>query len=66
MIFAGGTIENAFQYGLEITLNDVRFTGETPRIEDPEVGRQSVSFEAFAPSAGEPISIVYRTDDATP
>lgn len=52
---------------LKITLADVRFEGDTPKVEDPEVGRLSVPFGAWAPvsTSTNAIEIFYRTTDAT-
>lgn len=66
LIFAGSVIENTFVDTFHVTMNDVRFTGETPKIEGPDVAVQNVPFEAFDPDSGDVINILYRTADATP
>lgn len=68
LVFLGADIttvgSTTYTETLTITLPDVRFTGDTPAIEDPEVGRQTIPFEAFADELGDAIEIVVRTTDA--
>lgn len=68
LIFLGSVLPGTtgFTRELRITLNDVRFTGETPRVEGIDVGVQSVPFAGFVPETGEAIEVLYRTTDATP
>lgn len=66
LIFVGDTISGTYNDELHITINDVRFTGETPKIDGPDVAVQNVPFEAYDDGTNDVISILYRTTDATP
>lgn len=68
LIFIGSVLPGTTGFFREfsVTLNDVRFTGETPTIEGTDVGVENIPFEAFTPASGETISILLRNEDATP
>lgn len=64
--FTGPVIAAGFPYILRFTLNDVRFTGESPKISGPELVYQNVPFIGLDPAAGNAIEIFYQTNTATP
>lgn len=66
LIFIGDAIDTAYNYELHITLADVRFEGETPKVSGPELVYQSIPFVGLDPSAGEAVTILYRNTDTTP
>lgn len=66
LIFVGSVIEGSYSEELHITLNDVRFGGELPKIVDQDVPDLTVPFEYLKPAAGDAISILYRSTDVTP
>lgn len=63
-VIAGGT--GSFNYELHITIADVRFEGETPKISGPELVYQNIPFIGLDPSSGDAVTILYRTTDSTP
>lgn len=63
-VIAGGT--GSFNYELHITIADVRFEGETPKMGGPQLVYQNIPFVGLDPSAGDAVTILYRTDDSTP
>lgn len=66
LLFEGSTIEGALKYKVEITMPSCFTLGDTPKVEGVEEARQPLRFQAFAPAAGEPITLVYRTTDVAP
>lgn len=65
--FVGGTIENAFDFALEVTAN-VRFDGQTPQLADGEPPGLTLPYKCVDSGSGpaSALTMVYRTDDATP
>lgn len=63
LVFTGDAIEGAYDEELTITLHDVRFTGEAPKITGPEPGEQTISWEAFEQDDGDAIQITYQSTD---
>ena len=61
--WTGGVIEGAFSYYLKVTLNNVRFEGETPSVDGPDVLMQKLPFMAVYDGSNGPISIEYQTTD---
>lgn len=67
LIFDTGVeIETGYTEKVHVTLNDCRFTGETPKAASADVAEISAPFEAIKPAAGEAISILYQTTDTLP
>lgn len=64
--FTGDQISGAFNERFHITINDVRFEGETPKVGGPELVYQNIPFVGLDPAAGDAISIAYGTSDALP
>jgi hypothetical protein len=68
LLFESGTvIEDAFTFSLQVTAN-VRFDGETPKVEGPAELKQPLTFKCLDDGTGpdSAISIRYRTSDTTP
>lgn len=61
--FTGDTIEDSYKELLEVTLYDVRFIGDTPKIASPGFAVQQVPFEGFQDVAGSSIAVKYVTTD---
>lgn len=66
LVFAGGQIEGAHNYTLSINIADVRFEGETPQVDGPELVYQNIPFVGLDPETGDAVEIVYKTDTAAP
>jgi hypothetical protein len=67
LIYTGAVIEGAHNYQLAITVNNVRFEGETPKVTGPALVYQNIPFVGLDdPVAGAAISVVYKTTDTTP
>lgn len=66
LIFTGDIIAGTTAAKLAITIADVRFEGETPKIGSPELVYQNVPFVGLDPAAGAAVTIAYTTDTATP
>lgn len=64
--FIGDNISGAFDETLRITVNDVRFEGETPKVGGPELVYSNIPFVGLDPASGAAVEIVYGTSDATP
>lgn len=64
--FVGDTLSGAFDETFRITIADVRFEGETPKVGGPELVYMNVPFVGLDPATGDAIEIVYGTGDATP
>lgn len=64
--FIGPVITGAHNYELEITLADVRFEGETPKVSGPELVYQNIPFVGLDPASGDAVTIRYKTDSALP
>jgi len=64
--FVGDVISGAFDETFRITVNDVRFEGETPKVGGPELVYQNIPFVGLDPTSGDAIEIVYGTSDALP
>jgi hypothetical protein len=64
LTFTGGVIEGAFNFRLLITAN-VRFDGETPSVEGPDVVGITLPFKCLNSGAGDAsaLQIDYRTTD---
>lgn len=60
----GDTISDDETYIFRVTLEDVRFVGETPTVSDESIVVTTVPFEAY--DSGDSIKIEYQTTDATP
>ena len=63
--FVGAVIDGTFTEQLQITLDAVYFTGDTPQVSGPEPAVQNVTFEAFEEDDGDSISLLYVTTDST-
>ena len=63
--FVGAVIDGTFTERLQITLDSVFFTGDTPQVSGPEPSVQNVSFEAYENDAGDNLALLYVTNDAT-
>lgn len=61
--WTGPLIEGALNYGVTVTLPAVRFDGETPNVDGPEILSQSIPFKVLDGLASPPITILYRTTD---
>lgn len=61
--FVGDVIEGAYSETLTITVEDVRLTGETPKITGPEPAIQNVPWEGYETDAGLSVKIEYMTTD---
>lgn len=61
--FEGDTISGAFKEKLEITVPDVRFLGDTPKVGGPDVVVQDVPFEGTFNGTDAGISITYQSTD---
>ena len=66
LIFTGALIEDTSYETLHITVNDVRFTGETPAIEGVDVAVQNIPWIGVDDGTTEPIQIEYISTDTTP
>lgn len=66
LIFTGDVIAGATSETLHITLADVRFEGETPKVTGPELVYQNIPFVGLDPNTGDAVTIAYTTDTATP
>ena len=64
--FVGPQIAGGHFATLTITVADGRFEGETPKVSGPELVFQNVPFVGLDPAAGDAVTIVYKTLDATP
>ena len=62
--WVGDTISDDETYLFRVTLEDVRFTGETPKVGDTDIVVATVPFEAF--DSGDSVKIEYQTTDTTP
>jgi hypothetical protein len=63
----GAVISNTYKFALEVTLPSVRFDGETPNTNGPDVIEQPITGKALDDgSTDSPIKVVYRTTDVTP
>lgn len=58
-------IEGAFYPYLKVTLANVQFTGETPKVSGPGVVMQPLPFRALYDGTNGPIVSVYRTSDTS-
>lgn len=66
LVFVGEAIDATYDYEFHVTLADVRFEGETPKIGGPELVYQSVPFVGLDPTTGDAVTVLYRTTDSTP
>lgn len=66
LVFTGGVIEGAHNFTLQITLNDVRFEGETPKMGGPEYVYQTIPFVGLDHASEPAVEIVYKTTDSAP
>ncbi len=64
--FTWPVIDTGVTAAVNITLYDVRFTGETPKASGPEPAVLAVGFEGYEDNSGNSIAIEYRTVDTTP
>lgn len=65
--FSGANIAGGFNFALEVTCPAVRFDGETPNVGGPDTIMQTIPFKVLDSGATDgPISMTYRTTDATP
>ena len=63
--FTGGLVDTGKPALLTVTVADIRFTGETPKITGPGYSVQNVPFEGFEKAAGgTAIKIQYTTPDS--
>lgn len=62
-LWEGATIEGALKYGLLVTLQAVRFDGETPKVSGAEILTQPLAFKAMDDGTNPVIAIRYRTTD---
>ena len=64
--FTGDVISGAFSELLRITVPEIRFTGETPKVSGPNLVVSPMPFEGQANPAGDPgMKIEYMTTDTT-
>lgn len=59
-------LEGAIFPSCKVTLNNVRFDGDTPNVSGPDVLTQTLNFKALYDGSTGPITIDYTTLDATP
>lgn len=64
--YTGGIIEGAHNFDLQITMNNVRFEGETPTVSGPELVYQSIPFVGLDHATLDAVEIIYKTTDAAP
>lgn len=64
--YTGGLIEGAHNFDLQITMNNVRFEGETPKVTGPELVYQSVPFVGLDHATLAAVEVVYKTTDVAP
>jgi hypothetical protein len=62
----GEVIEGTWTSLLTIALDDARFEGDTPQVDDLDIVVVSVPFTAWDPTSGSGVTIVYRTADTGP
>ena len=65
-MFTGGLIEGAHNYTLQITINNCRVEGETPKVGGPEYVFPTIPFVGLDDTALPSVEIVYKTTDTTP
>jgi hypothetical protein len=58
-------IEGALYPYLKVTLQNVEFTGETPKVSGPDIVQISLPFEAVYDGTNGPITTVYRSTDTS-
>jgi hypothetical protein len=58
-------VTTTFTQQLQITYHDVRFEGETPKVSGPEPSVISVPYTGWETTAGDSITVSYRTTDST-
>lgn len=66
LVFTGGVIEGAHNYTFQITINDVRVEGETPKMGGPEYVYQTIPFVGLDHASESAVEIVYKTTDVLP
>ncbi len=67
LIFTGDNLPGSSTPAkLAITIADVRFEGETPKIGGPELVFPSIPFVGVDPTSGDAIEIAYTTSDENP
>ncbi len=66
LIFTGDTIAGTTDETFHVTIADVRFEGETPKIGGPELVFSTIPFVGLDPTAGDAITIAYTTSDELP
>lgn len=65
--WTGALIEVSHNFSITISLPAVRFEGDDPQVDGPDVVTQSYKFKALDDGSGatSPISLVYKTTDTT-
>lgn len=66
LVCEGSEIETGHNFGLTVTLPSCRFDGSTPQVGGPEILSLSLPFKVTNDGTNEPITLVYKTTDATP
>ena len=66
LVFTGGLIEGAHNFTLQITVNNCRVEGETPKVTGPEYVYQTIPFIGLDDASLAAVEIVYKTTDTTP
>lgn len=64
--YTGGIIEGAHNFDLQITINNCRFEGETPKVSGPELVYQNVPFVGLDHATLAAVEIIYKTTDVLP
>ncbi|MFN2384137.1 MAG: phage tail tube protein [Gemmatimonadota bacterium] len=65
LLFQGATISTTYKYECKLTCN-VRFDGETPRVEGADIIKQPLAFKCLGNTSASAIQIDYQTTDTTP
>jgi len=63
LLYEGAIIEGAHKFTVQITLNNVRFEGETPKVSGPELVYQNVPFVGLDHATLSAAEIIYKTTD---
>lgn len=66
LIFTGDLIAGSTSETFHVTIADVRFEGETPKITGPELVFSTIPFVGLDPTAGDAVTIAYTTSDVLP
>ena len=61
--WTGAIIEGALSYYFKVIIDNVRFEGQTPNVDGPDVVDLSLPFTGIYDGSGEPIVVEYQTTD---